>query len=104
LVAPPGTVKVRMQVTFHRVDGGGSVYFDKMGLRLTVHAIRATVSQGKLQLTFPTHLGADYRVEYKADLNGSPWLPLATLPGDGSLKSVSDPMTQARRFYRVRTL
>jgi len=104
LVAPPGTAKERTQVTFHRVDGGGSIYFDKLGLRLTVPAIRATVSQGKLQLTFPTHLDADYRVEYKPDLDGSPWLPLATVPGDGSLKSVSDPMTQARRFYRIRTL
>lgn len=52
-------------------------------------------------ISFPTQAGATYRVFYRTDLGTGNWVLLTSLLGDGTVKSVTDPSTAARRFYKV---
>jgi len=52
-------------------------------------------------LSFPTQAGLTYRVFYKTDMVNGSWALLTTLLGDGTVKSVTDPATGGRRFYKV---
>jgi hypothetical protein len=43
-------------------------------------------------------------VEYKNTLSATSWTPLSTIPGTGSMTTVTDSTASgAMRFYRVRT-
>jgi hypothetical protein len=64
---------------------------------ITVNAGR---SGGNIVLSFPTQPGINYRVFYQTNLAGN-WNLLTTVAGDGTVKTVSDPTTGARRFYKV---
>ncbi len=104
-VAPAGTAKVRAQVTLHGVGGGGSIWYDDMNLRLVQPvAITPARSGANIQLSFPTQISTSYQVLYKNDLSDAQWTLVETVPGDGSVKTVSYPATGQRRFYRVNTL
>jgi hypothetical protein len=103
LVAPAGTAKVRYQVTYHALGGGGSVYYDDMNLRLREPVVTATQSGAQIKLSFATLLGPTYQVLYKTNLTDSTWQPLTTVTGDGTTKSVLDSLGSARRFYTVNT-
>jgi len=59
------------------------------------------VSAGNLVLYFGTQPGFNYTVQWKTDLTAAAWTALSTVAGDGTTKSLSDPMTGARRFYRL---
>ena len=63
--------------------------------------LSAARSGSNVSLAFPTQAGAAYRVFYRADLATGNWILLTTLLGDGTTKSVSDPMTGSQRFYKV---
>lgn len=53
------------------------------------------------QITFSTESNRVYQVEYAAAFLGA-WQALQTgIPGDGQLKSVTDPTQSGQRFYRV---
>jgi uncharacterized membrane protein len=52
-------------------------------------------------VSFPTEASFSYSVQSKPSLAETNWNLLATLPGNGSTKSVTDPATNAARFYRV---
>ena len=104
-VAPAGTAKVRAQVTLHGVGGGGSIWYDDMNLRLVQPvAITPARSGANIQLSFPTQISTSYQVLSKNDLSDAQWTLVETVPGDGSVKTVSYPATGQRRFYRVNTL
>jgi T5SS/PEP-CTERM-associated repeat protein len=50
-----------------------------------------------------TASGFTYVVEYTGSLNPPVWQTLETVPGDGTAKTVTDPVTSAtQRFYRIR--
>ena len=68
---------------------------------LTPPQITASLSGGSVVLSFPTQSGRTYQVWGKNNLPDANWSPLGTLSGDGSVKSWSEPATQAHRFYRV---
>ena len=68
---------------------------------ITPPQITATISGGDVVLSFPTQSGRTYKVWGKNNLPDATWSPLGTLSGDGSVKSWSEPATQAHRFYRV---
>ncbi len=105
LVAPAGTAKVRYQVTFHALGGGGSVWYDDMHLMRKIPAtLMVSISAAAAHLSFATQIGVDYQVVYKTNLNDSAWLPLTAVTGDGTVKTVADPAAGAQRFYRVLTL
>ncbi|HEY5914401.1 MAG TPA: hypothetical protein VJA21_27745, partial [Verrucomicrobiae bacterium] len=64
-------------------------------------SVTASRSANNVLLTFATQAGATYRVFYRTDLAAGNWALLSTLFGDGSVQSVSDAPTAARRFYMV---
>jgi uncharacterized repeat protein (TIGR01451 family) len=58
---------------------------------------------GQFRFSFATVPGYSYVAEYKQALTDGAWLPLQTLPGDGTVQTVTDTnTTEAQRFYRVR--
>ncbi|HEV2392850.1 MAG TPA: immunoglobulin domain-containing protein [Verrucomicrobiae bacterium] len=108
LTAPAGTAYVRYQTVFHvgTQGGAGSVYFDDMSL---VSKLRVTVGSsvstpGTFKITFPTQVATTYQVLYKNDLTDPAWQLLTTVTGDGTVKTVTDPIGPGKRFYTVSTL
>ena len=64
--------------------------------------ISATLSGGNIVLSFPTESGFSYQVQHKGNLTDSSWNNLGNaVAGDGTSKSVSDPATGVKRFYRL---
>jgi hypothetical protein len=63
--------------------------------------LSAARSGSNVSISFPTQAGAAYRVFFRADLTSGNWILLATVPGDGTVKSVSEPTTGSQRFYKV---
>lgn len=64
----------------------------------------ATFSAGQFSASFQSQSGITYTVEYKNDLNTVAWTTLTTIPGDGTLKTFTDPgplSPTGNRFYRV---
>jgi len=62
--------------------------------------VTAHVSGGNVQVSFPTQAGAIYRVFVTSDLSGS-WTLLTEILGDGTVKTVNDPIGAGNRFYKV---
>lgn len=52
-------------------------------------------------ISFPTQNGVVYRVFYRNDLASGSWILLTSVAGDGTVKSISDPVTAATRFYKI---
>jgi hypothetical protein len=63
--------------------------------------LSAARSGSNVSISFPTQAGATYRVFYRADLTTGNWILLTPVLGDGTVKSVSDPLTGSQRFYKV---
>jgi hypothetical protein len=63
--------------------------------------LTATPVGGSVVLSFPTQSGRLYQVLGKDSLTDPSWTALATFAGDGSVKTWSEPTTQAHRFYRL---
>lgn len=103
MVAPAGTAKVRYQVTYHAVDAAGSVYVDALNMRLRESVVSASVSGNDVQLSFSTLFGPTFRVLYKTNLTDVTWQVLSSIPGDGTVKTILDPISSGRRFYSVNT-
>jgi hypothetical protein len=72
----------------------------------------ATYSNGTFSASFQSAAGVNYQVQYRTNLPpqcvGCPpdpetWQPLLTIPGDGTVKTFTDPTVPLpdRRFYRV---
>lgn len=55
-----------------------------------------------LVFNFNTEADRTYTVQYAGQLIPSNWQTLTTVTGNGSMATVTDPMTETRRFYRVR--
>ena len=85
-----------------RVTSGGNAnanYFmlvAAQGIRLS-----AAKSGSNIVISFPTQAGASYRVFYNTSLTSGTWTLLTTVPGDGTVKSVSDPATGSQQYYKV---
>ena len=63
-----------------------------------------SINGSSIQLKFPTLSGNNYTVLYNTTLVGGTWQPLsAAVPGDGTVKTVTDSLTTGgpRRFYRL---
>ncbi len=74
------------------------VYTPPASMALTVSS-----DDGSLDVSFLTQPGYGYQLEYKTNLTDGVWIPLGgTIPGDGTIQSLSDEVGQGSRFYRVR--
>jgi hypothetical protein len=70
----------------------------------TVPLVKLTVSLSgsSLSLHFPTVAGQNYTVLYNNSLVGGTWQQLsASIPGDGTVKTVTDTVAGTGRFYRL---
>ncbi len=104
LVAPAGATAARVQITYHATGGSGSVYADDLKLMVKIPVtIQAARVGNSVNLTFPTQGATSYRVMYKSDLGAAAWELLTTVAGDGTVKTVSDSIAAAPRFYVVFT-
>jgi hypothetical protein len=101
-VAPVGTTRVRFQITYH-ADSGGSVYADSGSLRLVSTTVSVGLTNGSVQVSFPTLAGPTYQVLYKDSLGEASWHVLKTVAGDGARQTVSDPASKQERYYTVST-
>lgn len=107
--APPGTVKLRFDVTFTQpLYEWGSIYFDDAQLQ-EVAVTRPLLNAfwdgaGNLQISFGTQSGVSYQVRYKDEASDPAWTALQTIPGDGTTKTVSYPANLPQRFYSVQVL
>jgi hypothetical protein len=63
--------------------------------------LSAATAGGSVNISLPTQAGATYRVFYRANLATGNWILLNNLLGDGTRKSVSDPIGASQRFYKV---
>ena len=60
------------------------------------------VTGGNFQLSFATQPGFNYTVEFTESLSIASWQKISpSVPGDGSVKTVSQAVTGASSFYRV---
>jgi hypothetical protein len=85
-----------------RVTSGGNVnanYF--MLVPAQGIAVSAAKSGSNVVISFPTQSGASYRVFYKTSLTSGNWTLLASVAGDGTVKSKSDPANGSPRYYKV---
>jgi hypothetical protein len=85
-----------------RVTSAGNVNADyfmlvpAQGIKLS-----AAKSGTNVVVSFPTQPGISYRVFAVSNLTSGAWSALATVPGDGTTKSVSDPANAATHYYKV---
>jgi len=104
--APVGTVKARFEVTYSQtLYEVGSIYFDEAKLNeivFTPPTLAASLTApGSIQISFATQPTVSYRVLYKNALTDLTWNPIETIPGDGTTKSVTYPITPSPRFFAV---
>jgi hypothetical protein len=60
------------------------------------------VAGANVSIFFPTTVGVVYTVEESTDLQNPNWTPVATVTGDGSIKSVADLVDgKKKNFYRA---
>jgi hypothetical protein len=66
-------------------------------------SLTASISGGNIHISFLSQTGFSYQVEYKNNLTDVSWTPLGSLVvGDGTTKTVNDPVTGNGRFYHVK--
>ncbi len=69
----------------------------------TLRILNPHEASGSLAFELSTEAGRTYTVEYADTLPSSNWQTLTTITGDGTTRTVSDPVSFPARFYRVRT-
>ncbi len=84
--------------TFRPVNGQLNVT-GSSALRLTP----ATLGSTAFGVAVPTVAGKNYILEYTDSLPATQWTALPAVPGDGTVKTLSDPSPKAQqRFYRLK--
>jgi hypothetical protein len=100
-LAAPAVVKLN-GVTTLRLSTAGNCNPNYFMLVPTAGiTLKATPSAGNTVLSFASQAGVNYRVFYRTNLTAGNWTLLTNVLGTGAVKSVSDPFTGTRRFYRV---
>ena len=69
---------------------------------VTSVTLSATLSGGNILVAFPTQSGFNYTLNYKNNLTDPTWTPLgAAIPGDGTIKTMTDSPGNGKRFYQL---
>ncbi len=71
------------------------------GAASPVMLLNPAVLTGQLRFEFDTQSGGSYDVQFKTALNDATWQTLTSVTGDGTRKTVLDPIVAGPRFYRV---
>ena len=105
----PGTYTVTMQASGTLANGtpttpGPRTYtFVVLEPTAPTLSLRA-VTDGQLQLSFPTEIRVNYQLQRRALLDGGPWLPVGELiAGTGEQKQLTVPAADTTGFLRVVT-
>jgi len=104
-VAMGPTALVGAGVTSHRNGRLAAATFSDFSI--TQSAAQPTITSlaytaGSFSGSFLSQNGFNYVVQYKDELNASTWQTLTTIPGDGTVKSFTDPSPAGtQRFYQV---
>lgn len=61
----------------------------------------SVADETNLSLSFTTAAGRTNTVQFTDSLSPADWKPLTNLPGDGTMATVRDSITNSQRFYRV---
>jgi hypothetical protein len=96
LVNLKGLATLRLSTSTGNCHPNYLMFVPAVGLKLS-----AATAGNNVVISLQTQAGVNYRVFYRTDLIMGTWSLLTTLLGDGSVKSVSDPATEAQRFYKV---
>jgi hypothetical protein len=105
LVAPPGTVSVRYQITYHSINGGGSVYVDTANLMVREPTLTAALNGSNVQISFQTYAGPSYQAYYKTNVTDNAWQAMGDpVTGDGTVKTITDSVHVTPRIYIVNTV
>jgi hypothetical protein len=85
-----------------RVTSGGNINANYFML-IPVQGIKvsAIASASNVVVAFPTQAGKSYRVFSSPDLTSGNWTLVGTIGGDGTPKSLSEPVTGSQQFYKV---
>jgi hypothetical protein len=68
----------------------------------TAPTLTISISGATISLRFPTVSGHNYTVLYNSTVVGGTWLPLGSaIPGDDTVKTVTDTVGPSKRFYRL---
>jgi hypothetical protein len=100
-LAAPAVVKLNGLTTLRLTTSGNCNPNYFMLVPATGITLRATASAGNTVLSFPSQAGVNYRVFYRTNLTAGNWTLLSAVPGNGAVKSVSEPATGISRFYKV---
>jgi hypothetical protein len=95
-VALGGNATLRVTAT-----GGADPNYFMLVPTLTPVAVAATRNGANVQLSFLSQAGLTYRVRYKNTLPGGEWQTLDIVPGDGTIKVITDSLTGSSRFYQI---
>lgn len=91
-------------VIVHALAGSaGSIYYDPMRpMRTTPGALNARVGSGSVTIMWLSEGATTYQVVYRDELAAASWTPIgAFIPGDGTVMSVTYPVSDGNRFYSV---
>ena len=107
LSADPGVTVVQLApqiILSVNVNGShGKTFQASFSYSIPPFAINATQSGTNIVISFPTQSGFNYQLQYKNDPSEAVWSQLATVAGDNTVKSITDPVINGIRFYRVET-
>jgi hypothetical protein len=93
----PVVVSLSGTNTLRLTDGGGNFNFLQLAPALVQDC---TITGTNMNVSFGTESGFTYTVWYAEDLAGS-WTELKSVEGDGSVKTVTDPATDPKGYYRL---
>jgi hypothetical protein len=105
----PSAVEVGLGAVSHRNGKLATATFSNFRIDSGVVVVQpvlinARYDAGVFSASFQTQNGVNYTVQYKNDLNATTWSSLPIVPGDGTIKSFSDPgpvSPTGSRFYRL---
>lgn len=70
---------------------------------LPVTLVNATITGANFSFQFLSQAGFTHFIESRTNAAAGPWTPRTNLAGDGSLKTITLPATNAPQFFRART-
>jgi hypothetical protein len=81
---------------------GGSSTNTIMGRAATAPVIvLLTLNDSDFAFSFDTVLGINYVVQHKDALDDPNWQTQQSVPGDGTMKTITNSISTSRRFYRL---
>jgi len=97
----PVVVTLNGQATTFRATAGTGLNMEFFMLVPTVF-ITATTSGGNINISFPTQNTSSYQLLFKNSLTDPTWTSIGSpVSGNGSIESISQPITGTMRFYSV---